>query len=135
MKRYNLFLVLILAGSLLMAACGGSGSSGSSVNGPTGNTSGPAVTPGASGIKDASLIGSWTSADGFTIYDFKSDFSVDVTSVGATTTNSYNIVSGGNGNGKVQIGHGTTSSTYDYKVANGVLTLTSADGTSKILRQ
>ena len=138
MKRLTMFFVWLVTGALILSACGGGGSGAgntpSGSNGSSGGTSAQ-VTPGASGIKDATLLGKWITADGGNGYNFKDDFSVVVTSVGEDTPSSYNIVSGGNGTGKVQIAEGGNAVVWDYKVANDTLNMTTPDGRSKKLRK
>ena len=141
MKRLYAFLVLVITGAMLLAACGGSGStSGTSSSGSTtsssSSSSGGAVKPGASGIKDASLIGSWYTADGGSGYDFKDDFSVSITVVGSVTQGSYNIIEGGNGTGKVEIGDSSGSTTWNYKITDKTnIDLTTDDGRAKKLKK
>lgn len=140
MKRLYAFLVLVITGAMLLAACGGSGgASGTSSSGSTtssSSSSGGAVKPGASGIKDAGLIGSWYTADGGSGYDFKDDFSVSITVVGSVTQGSYNIIEGGNGTGKVEIGDSTSSTTWNYKITDKTsIDLTTDDGRAKKLKK
>ena len=137
MKRLYTFLVLIITGAMLLFACGGGGAGGSNSGGSTGgSSSGGSVSPGASGIKDATLIGTWYTADGGSGYDFKDDFSVSITNVGAVTKGSYNITEGGNGTGKIQIGDASSSTTWDYKVIDKTnLDLTTPDGRAKKLKK
>ena len=140
MKRIYLFLVLLVTGAMLLAACGGGGSAGSGTASSTttggSGTAGGAVTPGASGIKDAKIVGNWSTADGGYAYDFKDDFSVTLTNVGSTSQGGYNIVSGGDGKGKIQITEGTGSTVWDYELGtDGVLRLTTPDGRAKNLRK
>ncbi len=140
MKRLYAFLVLVITGAMLLAACGGSGStsgtSSSSSTTSSSSSSGGAVKPGASGIKDASLIGSWYTADGGSGYDFKDDFSVSITVVGSVTQGSYNIIEGGSGTGKVEIGDSTSSTTWNYKITDKTtIDLTTDDGRAKKLKK
>jgi len=134
-----MFFVLLVAGTLVLAACGGGGGSGAG-NTPSGSNTGSGgtganVIPGASGIKDATLLGKWISADGGNGYNFKDDFSVVVTIVGADTASSYNIVEGGNGTGKVQIAEGGSTVVWDYKIANDTLDMTTPEVRSRKLRK
>jgi hypothetical protein len=137
MKRLYAFLVILITGAMLLAACGGSGSSSGSTSAGGGDTSsGGSVQPGASGIKDADLIGSWYTADGGSGYDFKDDFSVSITNVGAVTQGSYNILEGGNGSGKIQIGDSSGSTTWNYKITDKTnIDLTTDDGRAKKLKK
>jgi hypothetical protein len=134
MKRLFIFLAFLITGSLLLAACGG-GSSSSSGGGSTttssGGSGGAVVTPGASGIKDPALLGKWISADGANGYEFKDDFTVISTLVGATTTSGYNIVSGGQGSGKVQIAENNQVVTWDYQITADKIAFTTPDGRSR----
>jgi hypothetical protein len=126
MKRLTLFLALLAVGAIVLAACGG---------GAGGSTGGGVVSAGASGIKDPALIGKWISADGGSGYDFKDDFSVVVTNVGAETKGNYNIVEGGKGSGKVEIAEGTGKVVWDYKITDDRIELTTADGRARRMRK
>ncbi len=87
---------------------------------------------GASGVKDAALLGKWISADGGSAYDFKDDFNVVVTSVGAQYNATYNIVEGGNGAGKIAIGEdGGQVATWDYKITDNRLEMSTPEGRSR----
>jgi hypothetical protein len=136
MKRLSAFLVLVITGAMLLAACGGSGGTSSSGGSGSTGSSGGAVKGGASGIKDASLIGSWYTADGGSGYEFKDDFSVSITNVGSITKGTYNITEGGNGTGKVEISDGSTSTTWNYKITDKTsIDLTTDDGRAKKLKK
>jgi hypothetical protein len=126
MKRLTLFLALLAVGAIVLAACGG---------GAGGSTGGGVVSAGASGIKDPALIGKWISADGGSGYDFKDDFSVVVTNVGAETKGNYNIVEGGKGSGKVEIAEGTGKVVWDYKITDDRIELTTPDGRARRMRK
>jgi hypothetical protein len=138
MKRLYAFLVLVITGAMFLAACGGSGggsTSGTSSSGSS-SSSGGAVKAGASGIKDASLIGQWYTSDGGSGYNFKDDFSVAITDVGSVTQGGYNITTGGNGSGSVEIGDTSGSTTWTYTVTNQTnLDLTTPDGRAKKLKK
>ncbi|MCL4505381.1 MAG: hypothetical protein M1434_14000 [Chloroflexi bacterium] len=142
MKRLFAFLTFLVTAALMLAACGSGGGSNDAnkpgsggIGGVTSGGGGPSVTPGASGIKDASLLGKWSTADGASAYSFKDDFSVIITAVGADTTSHYNITSGGNGAGKVEIDESGAKVTWDYKITGDVLDLTTPEGRAKKLRK
>ena len=138
MKRIYLFFVLVITSGMLLAACGGGQASGGATGGSTtgGSSAGGAVTPGASGIKDAKILGLWITADGGSGYEFKDDFSAVIQDVGSKSNGAYNIVSGGDGKGKIQITNGTGSTVWDYELtSDGVLKLTTPDGRAKNLRK
>lgn len=140
MKRLMLAAVFV-SGLLAVSACGEEPA-------PAGNpaaatpvaataVSGPArsgsVTPGASGIKDGALLGKWITADGGSGYDFKDDFSVVITMVGSQIQSSYNIVEGGNGQGKVEIGEQSGVIVWTYKIDGGRMDLAADGGRAKKL--
>lgn len=141
MKRLMLTAV-ILAGMLTVTACGGDSApagnpaaaatpvAATAVSAPA--RSGP-VSPGASGIKDGALMGKWITADGGSGYDFKDDFSVVITMVGSQIQSSYNIVEGGNGQGKVEIGEQSGVIVWTYKIDGGRMDLTADGGRAKKL--
>jgi hypothetical protein len=90
------------------------------------------VQAGASGIKDAALLGKWVSADGGSSYDFKDDFSMTVQNVGSEYKSSYNIISGGNGTGKIEIGESNNGKTvWDYKITNDKIEFTTPEGRAR----
>jgi hypothetical protein len=123
-----MILACVLVGTMVLAACGGdSGTGGGQAAG--GQTGGGGA---ATGIKDAALLGKWISADGGSGYDFKDDFSVVVTNVGAQYNATYNIVEGGNGAGKIAIGEdGGKSATWDYKITDNRLEMSTPEGRSR----
>ncbi|MCS7062087.1 MAG: hypothetical protein RMN25_13110 [Anaerolineae bacterium] len=137
MTRLKL-IATVLCSALLLVACGGEGT-------PTGNQGGNAATanrpantsgsvsPGASGIKDPALLGKWITADGGSGYDFKDDFSVVVTMVGSEIQSAYNIIEGGNGQGKVEIGEQSGVIVWTYKIDGGRMDLTAEGGRAKKL--
>ncbi len=128
MKRLFAFVALVVSGALLLAACGGGGSNAAS----SGSSS---VTGGSSGVKDTTLLGKWITADGGSGYEFKDDFSVIITSVGDDTPSTYNIASGGQGSGKVEILENKAKVTWDYKVTGESLDLTTPEGRAKKLKK
>jgi len=142
MKRLMLAAAL-LSGVLAMSACGGepapTGGDGAGAATPVPATAvgAPArsgsVTPGASGLKDAGLLGKWITADGGSGYDFKDDFSVVITVVGSEIQSSYNIVEGGNGQGKVEIGEQSGVIVWTYKIDGARLDFTADGGRAKKL--
>ncbi|MCL5996689.1 MAG: hypothetical protein M1546_11635 [Chloroflexi bacterium] len=128
MKRLTVFLAFLAVGAIVLSACGGGSGSGS--------TSGDAaVSAGGSGIKDPVLIGKWISADGGSGYDFKDDFSVIVSNVGSETKSTYNIVEGGQGSGKIEIGESAGKVVWDYKITDDLIELTTPDGRSRRMRK
>jgi hypothetical protein len=138
MKRLTVLVAFLISSALLLAACGGGSSSGSATT--TGassgaSSSGGAVSAGASGIKDATLIGKWISADGGVGYDFKDDFNVTVTAVGEDVKSSYNITVGGKGSGKVEIMESGAKVVWDYKITDDRLELTTPEGRSRRLKK
>ena len=137
MKRLSMFFIFLITAAMVLAACGGGGGAANPTSGSnTGSSGGGAsVTPGASGIKDATLLGKWISADGGNGYNFKDDFSVIITSVGEDTPSNYNITEGGNGSGKVQIAESGSVVTWDYKITNDTLDMTTPDGRARKLRK
>ncbi len=135
MKRLFAFLTFVVTAALLLAACGGGSTPKNAGTGANASGGGPSVTPGASGIKDAALIGKWSTADGGTAYDFKPDFSVTLTVIGSSTPSHYNIVSGGNGSGKIEIDETGGKVTWDYKITGDVLDLSTPEGRAKKLRK
>ena len=135
MKRLSVFLVFLVTGAMLLAACGGGGATNSSTNSSGASSSGGAVTAGSSGIKDATLLGKWTTADGGSGYTFKDDFSVVIASVGDDTNSIYNIASGGQGSGKIEIKESSGKVTWDYKVTGETLDMTTPEGRSKKLKK
>jgi hypothetical protein len=129
MKRLPMILACALVGIMALAACGGDSGAGGgqAAGGQAGGTTGQAT-----GIKDAALLGKWISADGGSAYDFKDDFSVVVTNVGAQYNSTYNITEGGNGAGKITIGEeGGKSATWDYKITDNRLEMTTPEGRSR----
>ncbi len=134
MKRLFAFLAFLVTGAMLLAACGGGGSAGTTSGGGAASGGG-AVTAGSSGIKDASLLGKWITADGGSGYNFKDDFSVVIASVGDDTNSIYNIASGGQGSGKIEIKESSGKVTWDYKVTGDALDMTTPEGRSKKLKK
>lgn len=128
MKRLSVFVMLLVTSAMVLSACGGGGA---------GSGSGGAVLKGgASGIKDAVLLGKWISADGGSSYDFKDDFSVIATVVGGTATTNYNITEGGSGSGKIEIGEdGGKVTTWNYKIDGDRIELTTPDGRARRMRK
>jgi hypothetical protein len=128
---------------LALSACGGepapAGDAATGAAAPVTATvaSAPArsgsVTPGASGIKDGVLLGKWITADGGSGYDFKDDFSVVITMVGSEIRSSYNIVEGGDGQGKVEIGEQSGVIVWTYKIDGARMDLTADGGRAKKL--
>lgn len=136
MKRLSAFLVVLVTGALLLASCGGSSSSGTPGGAASsGSSSGGDVKAGASGIKDATLLGKWISADGGSGYNFKDDFSIVINTVGNDTNSVYNIASGGQGSGKVEIKESSGKVTWDYKITGETLDLTTPEGRAKKLKK
>ncbi|HEY3288814.1 MAG TPA: hypothetical protein VGK87_01670 [Anaerolineae bacterium] len=135
MKRLSAFIVVLLTGALLLAACGGasSGTTGGAASG--GSSSGGDVKAGSSGIKDTVLLGKWITADGGSGYNFKDDFTVVILSVGDDTNSIYNIVSGGNGTGKVEVKESSGKVTWDYKITGESMDLTTPEGRAKKLKK
>ena len=132
MKRLTMFFVFLITAAMVLAACGGGGGAANPTGSSnTGSSGGASVTPGASGIKDASLLGKWISADGASGYNFKDDYSVVITSVGEDTPSNYNITDGGKGSGKVQIAESGGVVTWDYKITNDTLDMTTPDGRAR----
>lgn len=142
MKRLMLIAVF-LSGTLAMAGCGGepapaqpSGSAGATPA-PATRVSAPArsgsVSPGASGIKDQALLGKWITADGGSGYDFRDDFSVIITMVGSEIQSSYNILEGGNGQGKVEIGEQSGVIVWSYRIDGARMDFTADGGRAKRL--
>ena len=136
MKRLSTFFVFLITAAMVLAACGGGGGAANPTGSSnTGSSSGASVTPGASGIKDATLLGKWISADGGNGYNFKDDYSVIVTAVGEDTPSNYNITDGGKGSGKVQIAESGSVVTWDYKITNDTLDMTTPDGRARKLKK
>ena len=134
MKRLSAFLALLITSAMLLAACGGGGgstASGGSTSGGSSASGGDTVSPGASGIKDPALVGKWISADGGSGYNFKDDFSVIVTVVGSDIPGSYNIVSGGQGSGKIEILEDGKKVTWDYKITDTKIDFSTPEGRSR----
>ncbi len=135
-----MFLVMIASG------CGGepasapddaAGAAGAATPVRATSVSAPAragsVSPGASGITDPALLGKWITADGGSGYDFKDDFSVVITLVGSEIQSSYNIVEGGNGQGKVEIAEQSGVIVWSYKIDGARLDLAADGGRAKRL--
>ncbi len=78
-------------------------------------------------------MGKWITADGGYSYDFKDDFTVVVTNVGAEIKEPYNIVEGGNGQGKIEIAENNAKVVWDYKISDTKLDMTTPDGRSRKL--
>jgi hypothetical protein len=135
MKRLFAFLAFLVTGAMLLSACGGGGGSSSGGSSSGGSSGGGAVTAGSSGIKDATLLGKWTTADGGSGYNFKDDFTVVIASVGDDTNSIYNIASGGQGSGKVEIKESSGKVTWDYTITGDTLSLTTPEGRAKKLKK
>ena len=136
MKRL-MVIALALSGALILSACGGeatpSGANGGASPTTGASNSAGAVSPGASGIKDAALLGKWITADGGSGYDFKDDYSVVITMVGNQMQSSYNIVEGGSGQGKVEIGEQAGVIVWTYKIDGEKMEFTADGGRAKRL--
>ncbi len=132
-----MFLVMMVSGCGGEPAPAGNGAAGAATPVRATAASAPAragsVSPGASGIKDAGLLGKWITADGGSGYDFKDDFSVVITMVGSEIQSSYNIVEGGNGQGKVEIGEQSGVIVWTYKIDGARLDFTAEGGRAKKL--
>jgi hypothetical protein len=126
MKRLTLLFAFVVVGTMLFTACT------RTVPTSSGSGSGGAVQAGASGIKDAALLGKWVSADGGSSYDFKDDFNVTVQNVGSEFKSTYNILEGGNGSGKIEIGEsGGGKTVWDYKITDVKIEFTTPEGRAR----
>jgi hypothetical protein len=125
MKRLYVWIAALVTGAMLLTACGGGGTNPNSGTGD--------VKPGASGIKDAALIGKWVTADGGGVYEFKDDFTVSIQVVGAIVTVPYDIREGGKGEGKVAIAETAGNVIWTYKITGEKLDLTTPEGRAKRL--
>lgn len=126
MKRLYIWIAALVTGAMLLTACGGGGAAN-----PAANTG--AIKPGASGIKDATLIGKWITADGGMEYSFKDDFTVSIINVSGTTIVNYDIMEGGKGEGKVAIAEVAGNVIWTYKIDGTRLDLTTPEGRAKKL--
>lgn len=128
MKRFHLWFAMLLTGVILLTACGGGGST-------TGGGGAADIKPGASGMKDAALVGKWITADGGMEYTFKDDFMVTIVNVNATNSVAYDIREGGSGEGLVAIAEPSGNVIWTYKITGEQLDLTTPEGRAKKLKK
>ena len=81
------------------------------------------------------LVGKWISADGGTGYDFKDDFSIIITSVGEKPSQLTTSLRVAKVLAKLQISESGGKVTWDYKITNDTLDLTTPDGRARKLKK